>query len=317
MQKILRDENCQNELSQKGYSTLPLLSDRELIYLLDELKNLKPDTNFAPNGGITGVTYHSTTFDTDSEYKQKVSKLIREVFTRHVERIFVNYKIVVCNIFVKPSGMGKVEVHQHFPLTTDFQEKSFVIWCPLVDVDESNGTLQVIEGSHKIVPNIAAIGSEYFYSDYVDALTQKYSTPISLKAGECVIFDNNLLHWSENNQSSFPRYAIQVLCVPAKVQPVFYYLDRNKPDQLEMLEMSDENFFIENAIVDLVINRPKKANSIGFVDNNFRTISEHEFENLLRNGEEIAPTIRVHNKAETLTEKPSLFARIKAMLKKV
>lgn len=316
MSNILLDENSQKQLIEKGYVKTSFLSQEEVSDILDTLLQVHPDNNFAPNGdNLAYGSFHNSLLEKDIEYKKKIMNIIVESFSPHINKLFDNYEIFTSSFFIKPPGLGEVPAHQHFPLTDNINDRTVIIWCPLVDVDETNGTLQVVEGSHKIIPGIFAYGSPTCFIDYLEEM-KKYSKAISLKAGECIIFDDKLIHWSGKNNSELPRITASALCIPKNVNPVFFHLDQHNSRNLEVLEI-DQNFFIENRLAGDLIERPKNCKSLGFVENKYQMLSEDEFVRLLEKGEEIKPKI-VINKKETVLEKRdfSFIDRIKSLFKK-
>lgn len=298
---------------KKGYTVVPLLSDDEVAYILKEIEQLKPDDKFSPSGdGVYHVSYHCTFIDTNFDYKRQANKLIREVFMPHVNRLLVDHEILTCNFFVKQYGKGRMNVHQNWPALADLKDTSVTVWCPLVDVDETNGTIQFVEGSHKIVPHISGPICDAYCQDFQEELIEHYLKPISLKAGEAVIFDDELLHWSADNLSAKPRFAVHLLCVPSDAKKVFYYLDQKESKQFEVFEV-DSEFFLRHSITDL-LNRPADAKSLGFVENKNRILSKEEFDQLLKNGDEIRRAIYFPEEATKPNTKISLLKRMRASL---
>ena len=224
MRNIFFNTQQQKEFEQKGYVKVSLLSKEEVSYLKNELTSLRPDDNFDPseNSTTNHSTYHCTFLDTNKAYKRKVQQLINQVFTPHINKFVDKYNILTSNFYVKPPGKGKFEIHQNWPTTADMHDTTLTFWCPLVDVTLENGAIQVVEGSHKIVPDIAAITAEPYFKNFEEALLQKYLKPIDMKAGECLIFDDGLIHYSGINQTENPRLAIQIETVPAECTPVLY-----------------------------------------------------------------------------------------------
>jgi ectoine hydroxylase-related dioxygenase (phytanoyl-CoA dioxygenase family) len=86
----------------------------------------------------------------------------------------------------------------------------------LDDADETNGCLQVIPGSHlgkRILP-FKAGGRFEVDPSYVD---RGKAIPAPLKAGEMILFDSYLLHYSDLNRSRVPRRAIIYTYNPARL----------------------------------------------------------------------------------------------------
>jgi hypothetical protein len=285
MRSFFYDEAYENQLIEKGWVRSPMLSPDEVKEILDGIEKLRPNDGFTPDGlGQFNFTYHCTFLDTNVEYKRAASDLMRRVFTPHIEKILVNYEILNCNFYIKPPGRGEFQIHQNWPALADMNDTTMTIWCPLVDADETNGTLEVVEGSHKVVPDIAGPTAEPFFKDFQDELVEKYLKKIPVKAGDALIFDDSLIHWSAVNSSDQPRYAIQILCVPKDATPVFFYQDQSAPDRWEVLEV-DSDFFIEHTIMDFLA-RPAELKSLGFIPNENRVLTEEEFAAKLAKGAE-------------------------------
>lgn len=97
--------------------------------------------------------------------------------------------------------------------------EGMVIWIPLVDVSEKNGTIVIKEGSHlgnidykELGPSIqvGTLGvSEQFSTP--DSLLDKFKTvTLELSAGDCALFYMNTLHASGHNISDSVRIVIGV-----------------------------------------------------------------------------------------------------------
>lgn len=312
MKDILSDTNHQRDFLERGYTNVSqVLTSKEITYLLKELKTLSPNDKFAPDeNGMFGFTFHCTFLDSDVNYKRRAQNLICEVFSKHIERLLNGYKILTGNFFVKPPGTGELMVHRNFTFVEDITDKTVTLWCPLVDVDESNGTIHFIEGSHNIVPHITTPTATPFFQPF-ESVINKYAKPTSLKAGEGLIFDDNLLHGSANNKSNNARYVVQIVCVPKDRKSVVYFLDPNGNDnRFEVFEINSD-FFIENTLTD-ILTRPDHLKSLGFVENKNTVLSEDEFISLVKqiNGIEFEKVQFINN-----GQRFSLLNRIRSLIK--
>jgi ectoine hydroxylase-related dioxygenase (phytanoyl-CoA dioxygenase family) len=86
----------------------------------------------------------------------------------------------------------------------------------LDDADETNGCLWVIPRSHQGKPMLPFKPGSRFEIDpsYVD---KTKALPVPLKAGEMILFDPYLLHFSDLNRSRVPRRAIIYTYNPASL----------------------------------------------------------------------------------------------------
>ena len=305
MNQLFHNAELQSEFSEKGIVKVPMLSAEQVAHLLREIGHLRPADNFDPGSiGKNIVTYHCSFLDENVDYKRRAYDLIREFFEPHIQKFLPEYRVLNCNFYVKPPGTGRFTVHQNWPMLP-LDETSVTIWCPLVDTEESNGALQVVEGSHKIVPHIEGPGVAPYFAGWEEDLIEKYLRPIPMRSGEAVIFDDSLLHWSAQNDSDTARIAIQILCVPSKSTPCYFHLPSGASQKkFEMLEV-DSDFFIERSVGDMM-NGPQDLKRRGFYPNRNRALTLAEFDEKLRNGAQI----RQQNRPSP----PSLVSRFRALL---
>jgi len=286
MRQVFRDPALQADYQPTGHAKTPMLSPAEVQELLREVQSLRPHDKFAPkspNGLDT--TYHCSFLDSNKDYKAQVHALISRIFTPHIERVLHDFRILNCNFYVKSPHSGEFQVHQNWPAIADIYDTTVTVWCPLVDVVESNGALQVVSGSHKLVPHVEGPACPGFFTNFKTAVIDKYLKPVPMKAGETLIFDDGLIHWSARNDSDEPRIAIQILCVPKDEQSVYFYFDKAHPERFELIAV-DSEFFIRSDCADLMTRQPHWK-SLGFVPNRNRLLTEEEFAALLKDGERI------------------------------
>lgn len=260
---------------ENGFVKKKILTDSEVNEILSKLLLLKPDDNYAPNRKGAS-NYHCTFLDTNQDYKYATYALFKEYFNPIIENLFYNYQVWNGNFYVKPPGEGKFEIHQNWTHVKEEKDTSFTIWCPLVDTDNNNGTINLVRGSHKILPDIATMDVPYYFKNFEDQLLSKYLEPICCKAGECVIFEDGLIHFSDVNKSLMPRYALQILIGPKETNPVYYYIDNHSPELgFELFEINND-FFLKRNYKNYK-DRPIDQKSIGFVKNKNKLLTENEF----------------------------------------
>jgi hypothetical protein len=286
MRQVCRDNALQEAYQPVGHVKVTMLSREEVAAILAEIKTMRPQDKFAPlSPDGKDVRYHCSFLDSNKAYKAHVHKVISDFFEPHIDRVLKDFKILNCNFYVKAPHSGEFQIHQNWPAIADIEDTTVTVWCPLVDVVESNGGLQVVSGSHKLVPHVEGPSSPGFFNNFKQELIDKYLRPIPINAGDALIFDDSLIHWSARNDSDEPRIAIQILCVPKDAQPVYFFLEEPRGDWFELIEV-DSHFFIHSDVKDLLTRQPHWK-SVGFVANRNRLLTESEFAALLQNGERI------------------------------
>lgn len=282
MIQIFKNQKQNEQFIEEGYVLCDLLSSHEVKSTLDSLIALRPDDRYAPID--RNSDYHCTFLDTNEDYKRNVNKLITKVLTPYINNLLKNYVIWGANLYVKQPGTGKFEMHQNWMhVSNEKEQTSLTIWCPLVDTNVENGTIQLVPKSHKIVPDIATANVPCYFSNIEDFMLSDYLVPISLKAGQCVIFEDGVIHYSDVNLAKTPRYALQILVGHNKVTPVFYYFDEKNPEKgFEVFEL-DKDYWITNSYLTFM-DKPKNQKSIGFVKNVNQQLNKEEFMEAMKNG---------------------------------
>ena len=280
MRKLFRSSNLQAEFEKKGYVIVDFLKPEIINEIVKVYDTLTPDDKFNPGAN----RYHCTFIDTNETYKKKTNELFKQHCNGCIENIFIDYEILTGNFYIKQPGTGEFEVHQNWTMVDETKSTTVTIWIPLHDTNEQNGTIEVVEGSNKIVDNINTLHLPYFFSNFEPQLKEKYLKPVSLKLGQAIIFDDNLIHYSKNNNSDTTRKAMQLICVPKKTQLIFYYVDTNDTRYIEKYE-TNYAFYLKHNIIH-VLNRPP-LKYLGKIPNKNIILSEEEFAILLENGEEI------------------------------
>ena len=286
MKNIFFNEDNQREFSRKGYTIIPFLSDEETDFLLNETCKLLPLDKILLNAN-NGVTLgsHTTFLDSDVDYKTAANKLINDLFDPKIKEILIDYKIAVSGFVVKPGQCGEVGLHRDWTLTRNIDDVRINLWCPLVDIDQSNGILHILDGAHRLVLNVESPYTTQFHCGYTESL-KKLTTAVSVKAGQVLVFDNSILHWSRANTTSDTRYVAATLCIPTDAKPAFYYPDeKNEGRRFQVFDMDGEAF-LQHSMADYY-SCNIRARSLGFVENKNKVVSQDEFLRLLSNGDKV------------------------------
>jgi hypothetical protein len=147
---------------------------------------------------------------------------------------------------ITSKGAGSADAipfHQDWTYTDERRSRVCFLWCPLVDVDEGNGGLRVVPGSHRwstrLRPSRAREASLALEEDLAAR-----SVPVPLRAGQALAFDPATFHGSGPNRSDRPRPALTVAFVEA-AEPLLHF--HQGPDDLLEGFVVDDRFFTENA----------------------------------------------------------------------
>jgi hypothetical protein len=258
---IFKDAEQQSLFEKQGFIVLPFLSADEVTALNEIFDILHP--HIAGDAGFVSGSYSA-----DFDYKEKASNEIVKIFSRHYEQLFVNYQpFGAAFLFKMPNVHSHLSIHQDWTIVDEEKYVALNCWVPLTDVNEKNGALHVVPATHyDKIKTLRAPTLPFFFSGN-DDVVEKASLPMYIKAGEAVILNQSVIHYSPPNNSQSIRKAITAGVKSKGAPMVFHYRNNASGDaRIERFSMP-ENFLIsfENFMED-ILHRPKMGSSDGFVD---------------------------------------------------
>lgn len=251
MRPTFKDHELESRFQKNGYVEVPFLGTEEV----EMLKKYYFDS-LVQSGGTIGpedekyqsqqeITYDFTFIDKNSDYKQQVFDVITKQFEQHYDKYLADYKPIIANFIRKKEDGGEVPLHQNWAFADEHKCATVSIWCPLVDSNKMNGTLEVVPGSHKRFGEVRGpmIKSELF--GIQQEIIERHMVPIETKAGNCVILDDSIVHYSSPNHTDGLRLAIQLILIPKEENSIHYHMDLSKDRTLvEVLEV-DQDFYMK------------------------------------------------------------------------
>jgi hypothetical protein len=269
-----------------GFVLTSMFSGAEMSVLAEGFAQLRPSDGFDPRTLTSPrCTYHCTFLDGDRPYRRRSDQLVREFFAERLSALLPGYRILTSNVYAKPAGAGRFEIHQNWPTIDDLAIPTFTAWAPLQDTTFENGTLRIVRGGHRIFPDVAAASSDRFFDDFSQELVEEYLEPIDVRSGEVLIFDDSLLHWSGANHSSSPRISFQVELVPTDATTVLWIRDPEDVGQFQLWGM-DTDYWLDYDF-ESVLGRPDGLPLLGRRPNPNRRLSLQEFDDMLGRADEI------------------------------
>jgi hypothetical protein len=251
MRRTLIDNELETKFQRDGYVEVPFLSLEEV----EMLKSFYFDT-LTESGGRLGpedekyqsqaeITYDFTFIDKNADYKQQVFDMITKAFKNRVDDYLDNYQPIIANFIRKKEDGGEVPLHQNWAFADEHRCATVSIWCPLVDSNKENGTLEVVPGSHKRYGEVRGPMIKSELAGIQQEIIDKFMVPIETKAGNCVILDDSIVHYSSPNHTDGLRLAIQLILIPAEEKSIHFHMDLAKDRTLvEVLEV-DRDFYMK------------------------------------------------------------------------
>lgn len=281
MNRLFLDERYQADFLKNGYVKIPFLSGEQLESLRGLYRDLQPDSRF--NTQDKSVSYHFSFLDTNKAYKKAVYDGVSEVVRPSMNRVLDHYEPLIVNFVRKERGLGEVPVHQNWNFVEESRYFSVSIWCPLVDVGPENGALEVIPGTHRMFRHVLRSPSiPWFFKRYKDVLLREYLQVVPVEAGEALIFDDSLIHYSKPNRGTYDRTVIQVIAIPAEAQAKHYYRNRSLLGSSFYELDVDANFFLSFQFD--ITEKPEGALREKRIPYRMPRISESEFRQIVDRG---------------------------------
>ena len=155
------------------------------------------------------------------EIKKKVHSGLSNFLDPFINSLLADHRTLCYFFIVKGNGgNSRVNLHQDWSIVDELKHRAYTLWIPLVDSTIDNGTLHVLKGSHLFPLNIrgGAILPKFEFANEADAKALNFLSPITVKAGEALIFDSRILHYSPSNQSALPRTSIISNITPTQAE---------------------------------------------------------------------------------------------------
>lgn len=283
MRKVLNDIELEKQFQRDGYVQIPFISEQEVEELKKKFFDLLPTsggniTESDLEGATNPITYDFTFIDKNIEFKQAVFDVITKFFKPHADKWLANYRPVIANYIRKQSTTGEVPLHENWAFADERKCSTVSIWCPLVDSFEENGTLQVVPGSHKRFGEIRGPMIPWELENIKHEIIDKHLIPLNTKAGNAVILDDSIVHYSAINKTNQLRLAIQLILIPAEFPSIHYHMNPTKSNEdVEILEVDTDFYMQFNPW-----KQPDGAKRIGKLKYEFKPMNIQTFEQKLR-----------------------------------
>jgi phytanoyl-CoA hydroxylase len=218
---ILKSESWQQnaaELQEDGFTIVRNALDPDYLTLLSDLAErlidyacLKLENPFEgyyhehrPQHGVLFDIFQRHPQFWDAVRNEKVLDIVGTVLGPDI----LHYENTL--LFKSTGSANGVPWHQDFIDRPD-EPKKIVAWFALDDIRVANGAMSVIPGSHKngFLPFFKSSGTHHTHvqPQYVD---DGSAIVAELNAGDCLIFDQLLLHSSQDVRTGVPRRSFRV-----------------------------------------------------------------------------------------------------------
>lgn len=274
MKRIFVDDVKEQEFQDKGYTVVPFLSAEEIRMMYEfYLKENKLMPTYDPTYAEFSV------LNAELENRRKIFDKITSLFLPKLKNLLDGYKPIIANFVCKEPGKGWVPVHQNWAVVDETKYTSVSVWCPLVDVTMENGTLAFVDGSHKHFRGPRGSYANRNFKDVDDLIVNEYLTYLPVKAGEAIVLDDSVIHYSSVNKSDNIRLAIQLIMIPNEAQGYHYAFHEENGKLMGDLYAVDESYYLGMVNWRGDLDKFQKLESFEF---NNKMWQKEEFESVMR-----------------------------------
>lgn len=197
-------------LDRYGFVVVPFVNSADLA----TIREVHTEIGAAPDDPGVAITwsFHSKSYEHKCEIKDRVGPLI----AGPIDRLLDRHTVYLTTFITKWPGVHSAfGPHQDPSLVDERRFRGVVVWMPLFATGRNdgvdNGMLHVVPGSHRVHPHLRpqdVNASPLRALD--DVLIHEHSVGVPTKAGEAIIFDNRLIHFSPPNQSATARVVLSL-----------------------------------------------------------------------------------------------------------
>lgn len=241
MRATLNDPELQAAFERDGYVKFPLLTPDEVQALRRHFEEIGP----AP--GDPHLACHSSFHSYDIDYKKRINAAIKGVIGSHLPEVFDHQRDLPSNYIVKwPAATSGFGLHQDLSLVDERHHRSAELWIALDDTTPQNGQLWMVPGSHEWLPGrIRGInGFDFPFDAVAHRIIERHARPEPLLAGEAIVFNHAVLHFSFPNRTDEPRRVAIADLIPEEAQHLHYFGD--DAGGIDVYEI-DDSFWTDNS----------------------------------------------------------------------
>ena len=222
----IKDDNARQEYIEQGYTIIKGAISDEAI---DKVLKLHEEISKMP--GYFDSDRLETSIRFGPEIHQKVVDEIKKISIDIFDKILVPE---LCHydfgggIIIKNKGCWFAP-HQDCSIIDEYTGTTTYAWMPTVDMNDENGTMYLIPGSH-------FWSAWQRSSQYPSWPLKKYSQllwdnmiPIYTQKGDILLFDSAMIHASGDNKTNEKRIAFNSCIIEKKAQHVQYVQDKKTP----------------------------------------------------------------------------------------
>jgi hypothetical protein len=281
MNTVIRDTSADADFRRDGFVVVPFLDAsqvdrlRRIYFAHHQEEDVRRRTipSYAPG-------FYASTFDNDVAHRRAVAAEVTEACQVALERVFTDYKVLYAGFLIKlPDAAGRLRVHQDPTLVDETRFAPVNVWCPLQDIDERNGALRVLAGSHRLHTGPRATTIPAPWRDHELSIERRMSA-LHMPAGSAVLFTQAVLHASQPNLSDAPRLAATLFVCHRSASIQIAHRSADTPEQIDLYAQDDDYMFQNSQFSTNTTLKPAIGRYVGSVPYDATPVAADDIERL-------------------------------------
>lgn len=182
-------------LHNNGFVILDILEENEIAYL-----NELADKFLGKQQG----EFISSSHFLDHTMSVMINDELHKIIKPKINKQFPNLLLLGGTLATKKNGSNILKAHNDWSIVDETKFNSYNLWTPLVNTDKLNGTLGLIPSSHKWNNALRGFNIPNDYEKYTNDFLKIGYEP-DLKAGQAILYNHKLIHYSRPNTTAHPR----------------------------------------------------------------------------------------------------------------
>ena len=239
-EQIFRDSTLQRRYDECGYVTFPLLSGAVVRDIIESYGKLNLEDRY-------GIGYKVSLYSSDHETRRRAREFLTETAFPALEPYLLDRYPYMATYLVKEPDGRAIPAHQDWSHCDETKHDSLMCWIPLCDVDEHNGTLGFIDGSHRYFDYLRVFPYSVAKTP-VDCHGMKllrHLNMVRMRAGDVVVFNNRVIHGSLPNARAERRTALSFALQPRGEPLLAYYLKPTSDGKIVLRYRASPEFYIQ------------------------------------------------------------------------
>ena len=205
----LTDQSAELHYTTEGYVKLDHFLEPAQ---LDALNQLYKSVRFGDTGGKMYSNIQYLGYEKSVFIEQEILSICRDALEKNLS----GYEAVGAGFIIKGIGNDSdSRLHQDWTIVDEKKYRSALLWIPLMDVDETNGCLQVMPASHRWFHTFRSSTVSSLFLKFEKTLN-RHLRALPMKAGEAALFYMKIFHGSKPNFSQSLRPAITITLIDEK-----------------------------------------------------------------------------------------------------